>query len=91
VIYLKQATGSSWASAASKSLKITGITLSSDGAIQPLIDTPIAPSDKKVIFYGDSITEAHGVNGAAQTSYAERLGRSLHFDYANIGYAGEQW
>jgi hypothetical protein len=91
VIYLKQASGDTRANTASRSLRITGITLSLDGAIQSLTPTPIAPSHNKVIFYGDSITEAHGVNNAAQTSYAERVGRALDVDYANIGYAGEQW
>jgi hypothetical protein len=81
---------SRWSGNPPNALLIKNIRLSESGAILPLSDTPILPSDKKLIFYGDSITEGEQVS-VAEKGYAPLLGKKLKMEYGQLGYAGGRW
>ncbi|GHV21689.1 hypothetical protein FACS189428_2510 [Clostridia bacterium] len=72
------------------SLMIKSVILSTGSEVKPLTGTAIALSDKKVIFYGDSITEGSLVS-VAEKGYAPTLGKDLGIEYGQLGYGGGRW
>ncbi|MDR2540794.1 MAG: hypothetical protein LBD11_03250 [Candidatus Peribacteria bacterium] len=69
---------------------IKSVILSTGSEVKPLTGTLIAPSDKKIIFYGDSITEGSLVS-VAEKGYAPTLGKYLGIEYGQLGYGGGRW
>jgi lysophospholipase L1-like esterase len=72
------------------SLMIKSIILSTGSEVQSLTGTPIVPSNKKILFYGDSITEGSLVS-VAEKGYAPTLAKNLGLEYGQLGYGGGRW
>jgi len=71
-------------------LRVTKIQLASDGNILSPTSTPVARKSRKILVYGDSITE--GVNvSQAENAYSAIMGRQLGFEYGQVGYGFLGW
>lgn len=73
-------------------LRITKVQLASDGtgAVASLSSTPLAEKSRKIIMFGDSITEGDGTS-QAENSYAAVIGQNLGVEYGQIGYGAQGW
>ncbi len=73
-------------------IRITKIQLATDGtgAGRSLSSTPLAQKSKKIVIFGDSITEGVGVD-EAENGYAAVLGRTLAMEYGQVGYGAVGW
>ncbi|MBP9711906.1 MAG: peptidoglycan-binding protein [Candidatus Pacebacteria bacterium] len=73
-------------------IRITKIQLATDGtgASRSLSSTPLAQKSKKIVIFGDSITEGVGVD-EAENGYAAVLGRTLEVEYGQVGYGAVGW
>jgi lysophospholipase L1-like esterase len=72
------------------SLVVSGVTLASGGKVLPLDQLARPVSGKRIMIFGDSITESAHYTGTyhAQNSYAGHLGRLLGAEYGQLGYSG---
>ncbi len=73
-------------------LRITKIQLATDGtgAVASLASTPLAEKSRKIIIFGDSITEGVGTSGA-EYAYSAILAETLDVEYGQIGYGAVGW
>jgi lysophospholipase L1-like esterase len=74
-------------------LRVTSLQLALDGTgdILPPAGTPIAAQPKKVIFFGDSITEGYH-DTADENAYSADVAKVLgNVEYGQIAYSGAGW
>lgn len=79
-----------WTSGAPNSLRITGIQLNTSGTVNDLSTTPLAQKPRKILIYGDSITEGIGAS-QFENSYAAIMATDLNAEYGQVGYGKLGW
>ncbi len=90
-IYLsKTDTEDAWYGDPKSALRVTGIHIASGQQVLDLHDTPIAVKNRRVVFYGDSITEGAGLSGA-ELSFAPKLAELVGAEYGQNGNGGIGW
>ena len=78
-------------------VRITKIQFANDGTgnILSLAGTPLEKKNKKILIYGDSITEGALDPGAAyayaEYAYSAVLGKDLGVEYGQVAYSGMGW
>lgn len=90
-IYLsKTDTEDAWYGEPKSALRVTGIHIAAGQQVLDLHDTPIAVKNRRVVFYGDSITEGAGLSGA-ELSFAPKLANLVGAEYGQNGNGGIGW
>ncbi len=93
IVYFSLNTGTAdrW-STPLNSLRITKVQLASDGSGEALDleGTPLERRLRKVMLFGDSITEGSGTGDAAK-AYGSIMAQLLDVEYGQLGYAGMFW
>ena len=77
-----------WNGAVTNSLRLLGIKL--DFGTR-LYDASSLVSNKKIVIYGDSITEGVGINEGAEYAYSAVLGQTLGVEYGQCGNGWIGW
>ncbi len=72
-------------------LRFTGFKIDAGAKMLDLSTVGEAPKSKKILFYGDSITEGVGCWGNYEKGYAPTLGKKLGYEYGQCGNAGIGW
>ncbi len=73
------------------SVRITGLKIADGAKLLNLSDVGKAPSAKKVIFHGDSITEGIGTYNYDENGYAPTIARALGLEYGQQGNSSSGW
>lgn len=82
--------GDAWYNGAQNSLRINGVYINPGEQVVDLADTDNKVQPRRVIFYGDSITEAVGTGGA-EYGYVVQLAKKMHAEYGQLGNGGMGW
>lgn len=71
-------------------LRITKIQLASNGSVRSLADTALAKKSRKILIYGDSITEGHLVS-QDENAYSAIMAQHLGYEYGQVGFGYLGW
>lgn len=82
--------GDAWYNGAQNSLRINGVYINPGEQVVDLADTSNKVKPRRVIFYGDSITEAVGTSGA-EYGYVAQLAMEMDAEYGQLGNGGMGW
>lgn len=91
IIYLSQSPHLSdrWTTPA-EVLRITDIALANGASVLTLTGTAIQPATKKILMYGDSITEGY-MTTKDEVGYAPKMAKAMSVEYGQVGFAGTAW
>lgn len=91
VFLSRTGTGDAWFDGAPNSLRINGFYINAGEQIVDLADTENKVKPRRIIFYGDSITEGDGIKQGGEYCYAALLAKQLNAEYGQLGDGGIGW
>lgn len=93
VIYLSSTDGSenAWTTPPKNALFVKGLNINPGEQLIDLADTPIKVKSRRIICYGDSITEGYGTVKGNEYGYAPVMANLLDCEYGQCAVGGAGW
>lgn len=93
IIYLSSTNGSenAWTKPPKNALCVKGLNINPGEQLIDLADTPIKVKSRRIICYGDSITEGYGTEKGNEYGYAPVMANLLDCEYGQCAVGGAGW
>ncbi len=93
IIYLSSTDGSenAWSAPPKNALYVKGFKIKAGEQLLDLADTPIKVKSRRILIYGDSITEGYGAIKGNEYGYAPIMANLLDCEYGQCAVGGAAW
>lgn len=93
IVYLSSTDGSenAWTPPPKNALYVRSLHIAPGAQLIDLADTPIKVKSRRVLFYGDSITEGYGTVKGNEYGYAPVMANLLDCEYGQCAVGGAGW
>ncbi len=80
-----------WTDGAPNALRVNGVYINAGEKVLDLADTENYVRPRRIVFYGDSITEGDGIVEGSEYSHATQMAALLNAEYGQLGNGGMGW